>query len=192
MSTGSLALVDGDRAANLLQCLDSLKGLNGMVIEFGVYKGGSLYNMATHEPNRHFIGIDTFTGLPEKTEGIDQHAKGDFSDTSFESVQNALSALSNVTVLKGVFPDDFVDLDLALPLVMAHVDVDMYESTKRCLEFSAHHLVSGGLIICDDYSCDSTRGAKKAVHEFLATHWQEFEVIRVVYCQITIKRRGAL
>ena len=47
---------------------------------------------------------------------------------------------------------------------LVHVDVDLYQSTKDCLEFFYPRMVIGGIIMIDDYPY--LNGVKIAVNEF--------------------------
>lgn len=180
-------LIDDERMHNLIQCVRETKSVPGCIVEIGVYKGGSLQQIALKERSKNIYGLDTFSGLAEKTEGIDLHKVGWFNDTSFEKVREDLRGFTNVKVMKGTFPQDFYGFQPG-QISLAHIDVDMYESTKKSLDWVALFIPVGGIAICDDYSCHDTPGAKQAVHEFLAKNVIKFEVIRVVNCQITMKR----
>jgi hypothetical protein len=46
-----------------------------------------------------------------------------------------------------------------------HFDVDLYESTKACLEFFYPRMIVGGVMLSHDYSL--LAGVRKAVDEFL-------------------------
>jgi len=49
-----------------------------------------------------------------------------------------------------------------------HVDVDLFEPTAARLEFFYPRLVSGGMIVCDDYGFTTCPGARKACDDFCA------------------------
>lgn len=48
-----------------------------------------------------------------------------------------------------------------------HLDVDLYKSTKDCLEFFYPRMVRGGIILTHDYNY-VFKGVKKAYNEFFA------------------------
>ena len=50
---------------------------------------------------------------------------------------------------------------------LVHLDVDLYEGTRECLEFFYPRLLPGGVIISHDYSY--LAGVRAAFDEFLAT-----------------------
>ena len=47
-----------------------------------------------------------------------------------------------------------------------HIDVDLYEPTRGCLEYFYPRLVEGGVMICDDYGAPLYPGAHKAWDEY--------------------------
>jgi len=48
------------------------------------------------------------------------------------------------------------------------LDTDWYESTKHEFEYLFPRLVTGGVLICDDYGFDA--GARKATDDYLECH----------------------
>ena len=67
---------------------------------------------------------------------------------------------------KGFFPDTAGPVaDNKFCLV--HVDVDIYQSVRDCLEFFYPRLVSGGFMVFDDYEGKNCPGVRKAIDEFL-------------------------
>ena len=52
-----------------------------------------------------------------------------------------------------------------LRLALLHVDVDLYEPTKCCLEYLTPLVVKGGVIVLDDFG--AFPGANKAIGEIL-------------------------
>lgn len=136
----------------------------GIIIEVGVWKGGSLRYLAENHPTRQFYGFDTFEGMPEACPLDNMHKKGDFGNTSFETVKQALSDLKNVTVIKGYFPAS--DVTGNLPIAMVHCDVDLYESTIRTFRHLWPRVVPGGRMYCDDAFQSTCEGATLALCEF--------------------------
>ena len=50
-----------------------------------------------------------------------------------------------------------------------HVDVDLYSSTRAAFEFFYPRMVSGGVMVCDDYGAPAyVDAAKRAVDEMFA------------------------
>ncbi len=141
--------------------------------EVGSFRGGSAYFIAS--AFRHFSGrehtfhiIDTFEGHPDKiTPSLDgSHVLGKFADTNYGDVKSYLGEFGSLVVHKGEFSETIKSFpDLIYSLV--HIDVDIYESTKDCLNYFGPRLGHGGVIIVDDYGAPSCSGVEKAVKEFL-------------------------
>ena len=123
-----------------------------------------------HQPNVHYA-FDSFEGLPEpeavdKTESnVRSLTKGDFA-VSLERVRQNLHMFSNVQFYKGWIPDRFVEV-MDRKFSFVHIDVDFYQSTLDSLSFFYPRLVSGGIMVCDDYGYLGTPGATQALEEFL-------------------------
>jgi Macrocin-O-methyltransferase (TylF) len=74
--------------------------------------------------------------------------------------------------VKGLFQNT---LNVSGPVAMAHLDGDWYESVMVCLERITPHLVSGGILVIDDYFDWS--GCRKAVDEYFLDKRPDFKFI---------------
>jgi O-methyltransferase len=102
--------------------------------------------------------------MPKTDAAKDVHKKGDFSDTSLESVRSRVRG-DFVHFHKGLIPETFSGLESAR-IAFAHVDVDIYSSIRACCEFIFPRLCVGGIMIFDDYGFHTCPGARAAVDEF--------------------------
>lgn len=160
-------LLDHDRLEIIKDLVKRTSHLAGDMAEIGVYKGGSSRVIATTDPNRMLYSCDTFEGLPQEDSSIDLHHKGDFNDTSFEEVKKFLN-LPNIIIIKGFFPDPTLhQVMYNSKFSFVHLDVDLYQCTKECLEFFYDRLVPGGILVSDDYLWKNCPGVKKAFDEFM-------------------------
>jgi len=158
----------GNKLAYLEMLGQAIKEVNlpGLVAEAGVYKGGSAKLLATIFDDRDVLLFDSFEGMLEQDEnekGL--HKVGDFSDCTLESVQSYLSDTSNCKFYAGWFPstaDFFTDEQF----VMVHLDMDYYQSTKSGIEVFWPRLVSGGILVLDDYGWRACPGVDQAFHEY--------------------------
>lgn len=160
-------LISPDRLAILIALVKQCRPLMGDFWECGVFRGGSariISDLLTHQ--RLYL-FDTFIGLPAPTPSLDDHREGDFSDTSLEGVKKTVP-YPNTTFIKGLIPDTFKGFELSR-ISFAHVDVDLYASVKDCVEFIYPRILSGGIILFDDYGFPQCRGAKVAVDEYCAS-----------------------
>ena len=141
--------------------------IEGSIAEIGVYKGGSAMSIARNkrEDKRLFL-FDTFDGLPQECEKDNHHKKGDFADTSLESVREGLKNFDNVYIHKGLFPHETGTAIWNEVFSLVHIDVDLYKSYVDTLNFIWSRVVKGGIVVMDDYNASTCLGAKLAVDEF--------------------------
>lgn len=161
----SNTLVDYPRLIQLLDFLEETSLLAGNVAEVGVYKGGTAYLLSQNTAKQVYL-FDTFQGMPKVKEGVDLHHEGDFADTSYEQVAELLKEFSNVTITKGLFPKDSGNIVASKQFSLVHLDCDIYDSVKEALEFFYPRMLSGGIIVFDDYAEPNCPGAKLAVDQF--------------------------
>ncbi len=166
----SLTCVDVYRLHSLWNLTAQVRNLQGAILEVGVWKGGSGILMATRaEQTGQDAAVylcDTFTGIVKTSDRDNHHLDGDFNDTSAAQVKaDVLSrGLDRVAVLKGVFPEETAAL-VGVPLKLAHIDVDVYESARSTFAWIWPRMVSGGVIVFDDYGFASCRGITRFVNE---------------------------
>ncbi len=82
-----------------------------------------------------------------------------------ERVREALAEFPGVAFHKGWIPPVLAGLPEAR-WSLVHVDVDLYEPTRACLEYFYPRMVTGGVIVCDDYGTPAFPGARRAWREF--------------------------
>jgi O-methyltransferase len=158
------------------QCLSAK--LSGDLIECGVFRGGSLVEIGRiakeRAPSKTVFGADTFEGHPfDGPEDVppDQqviHRAGLFSSNSYDRVAGMLkdNGLANTILLKGLVGDTLPTLG-DRKFCFAHLDLDLYISTKQALAYIAPRLVAGGIIVFDDFGAFESPGVEKAVFEAL-------------------------
>jgi O-methyltransferase len=155
-----------DKMKNILKFIKEDAPL-GYIVEIGVYRGGSFYQLVNADPDRICIGYDTFCGLPEHTEFDNHHVTGDFANTSLAEVSDYMvvnSPNEKWVLVRGRYPES--DWFRPSPIALAHVDVDTYTSTRDCLNHLLPLMAPGGRIYIDDAYVKSCEGATKAVEEF--------------------------
>lgn len=162
-------LVSPDRCYVLYTLLGQAAHVPGDVWECGVYKGGTAAMLAAllqeKAPTKRLYLFDTFEGMPETDAEKDWHKKGDFSDTSRESVTAYVGHPDLCVVRQGFIPTTFAGLETA-QIALAHIDVDIYKSIIDSLEFIWPRLSLGGFVIFDDYGFRTCPGARAAVDDF--------------------------
>ena len=142
----------------------------GHFAEIGVFKGGSafyLYKTALERGNDLHL-FDTFCGTPYHTAGLDRHQiDEEFSAKDTPRIIQELMPTAKLHI--GTYPETH-PVGLAAPegLAFVHCDCDQYLSYKAVIEKMWPLLVSGGIMLFDDYPY--LAGAKAAVEERFNFH----------------------
>jgi O-methyltransferase len=158
--------VDVYRCYELWQLVGESEKLQGDVLEVGVWRGGSGCLIATRCSSQVYL-CDTFVGVPKASARDLSYSGGEHADTSVDHVAKLVSKLrlQNVTILKGVFPDDTASQCDSSLFRFAHIDVDVYDSGSHILEWLWPRLVNSGLVVFDDYGFESCSGITQLVNE---------------------------
>jgi len=132
----------------------------GCFVEFGVFNGGSAYELAkvAEEQGREIFLYDTFEGMPYQHPEYDRHKVGDLKTVDYELLQ---LQIPNAVFVKGIFPDSL--LEYMPPIAFCHVDADQYDSIKAAYRVFGPLMVKGGIMVFDDYL--ALPGATKALDE---------------------------
>jgi len=171
-----------DRLLSFQRLLDMVQDVDGDVVECGVAWGESLSMLASlvrsGTMSRHIYGFDSWGGLPSPS-------KEDLASTNSVAVEGrfagkiglVLSTLrrygfddadisERITLVKGLFSDTLPHYP-GRPIALLHIDVDIYQSYKECLQYLWPKVSVGGVVLFDEYHLDDIwPGAKKAVDEF--------------------------
>jgi O-methyltransferase len=175
----ALTILDTERLANLWQ-LCRLSNPRGGIIEIGSYKGGSALHLSNSCPARKIYVCDTFEGFGTLARDLNLDRifmQNNFSDTDLFKVQTAWRGKGrDVEWIKGYFPESAAGLSIQ-DLSFAHIDVDLYESAKRTLDYLSTRFIERSIIVLDDY-LRKADGLMKAVKEFETKHpeWVSFPI----------------
>ena len=168
---------------NHLEIYKKIMDVPGDILEFGVYKGTSLVRLmafrdlleSTH--SRKIIGFDAFGKFPDDlTLESDKDFVTNFEGAggygvSKEHLNDLLKnkKVENYELIEGdiltTIPE-FLEKNTSLKIALLHIDVDVYEPTKVILEALWDKIVSGGILMLDDYG--TVEGETQAVDEFFA------------------------
>lgn len=188
-------MTDKLRILSLMQAVRHVikHDIQGSFVECGVWKGGCMMAVATVLLNmgcaeRELYLFDTFEGMSEPTEkDIDsknndanskyqaaKFANGEGSDWCYASLDEVRANVDGVGYpafrthyIKGKVEDTLTSNDTG-PIALLRLDTDFYESTKAELEHLYPKIVSGGILIFDDYF--AWQGCKAAADEYFAAH----------------------
>ncbi len=163
-----------ERRFNLYYLSKSISNLNGETAECGVFHGASSFLILKSNidfKKEHYI-FDSFEGLscPDKIdivedEKINKWSKNDLAIDE-RIVRENLDQFDNVTYLKGWIPEKF-NFVASKRFSLVHIDVDLYQPTLDSISFFYPRMVTGGMLICDDYGFVTCPGAYKALNKFL-------------------------
>lgn len=125
--------------------------LNGLWLEFGVWRGESINYIARKCRDRTIYGFDSFEGLP-----VDWN-QGAVSSTTIPAAYFKVYELprvrSNVVLVKGWFDKSLPEFLLkhTEPIAFMHIDSDVYESAKTIFDIAGDRIKRGTVIVFDEY-----------------------------------------
>ena len=165
------------RHYTLNQLFEQSSYLDGDVVECGTFHGLAGIQLAESIRDNRLKKVmhifDSFEGLSEiqeideaNTSISNEDLRKQFS-YSKEQVQKNLSEFDFINYYKGWIPSRFKEVE-ELKFSFVHIDVDLYHPIKDSFEFFYPRVVSGGIIVFDDYGCSAQfPGAMKAIDEVL-------------------------
>lgn len=166
---------DQARLAALLELARALTAEPGDYIELGVYQGGSalLLAMALQEAGstRKLHLCDAWQGMPEpgpRDVGTILR-RGIFAGPSEAGVSTFLEhhgLRGPVEFHSGWVAETLPKLEG--PFALAHVDLDLFESTRGALLHLLPRMTPNGVVVCDDFGGQRFPGVSRAVAEALA------------------------
>lgn len=118
--------------------------LEGLVLEFGVYNGKSIRNIAALIKGE-VHGFDSFEGIPENW--------NDEPSGSYSANGEIPEVPSNVTLHKGWFEKtipEFIKVNRG-PIRFMNIDCDLYSSTKTIFDLLAPQITHGTVIVFDEF-----------------------------------------
>ena len=147
----------------------SLAPTGGMALEFGVYSGTTLSQIAAARGGTDVFGFDSFEGLPEDWRA--GFRAGTFAVEEIPQVDGA-------DLVVGWFSDTlpaFLDAHPG-PVDLLHLDADLYSSTATVLELVGPRLRPGSVVVFDEYLNHPgwQDGEHRAWREHVAAHDLEF------------------
>ena len=184
------------------------RGVEGDMVECGVWRGGSMQAVARTllgrgVDDRELHLFDTFEGMPEPTEE-DRRVGGRTARELLESSPQTPRSVWAIADLPDVqagmartgYPAERVHYHAGLvqdtipaqapeQIALLRLDTDWYESTRHELAHLYDRVPSGGVIIVDDY--DYWEGSRKAVDEFLAARGAHLLLVPVDSARVAVK-----
>jgi hypothetical protein len=182
--------------ANLLQFVraffNAAQVEHGYYLEFGVFNGQSI--IETYGVMRgiltHAYGFDSFEGLPKLSaddaaslELTPSFSEGNFKSLPMDAVRDYILASTtrlgenNLVLTKGFYENTLPKFDKSQfqgkgPCLIAHIDCDLYSSSKDVFAFLDDVVTTGTWLFLDDYWLyrgSPNHGQRRAFEEWLRT-----------------------
>ena len=158
--------------------------LDGLVLEFGVYNGKSIRNIAALVQGK-VHGFDSFEGIPENW--------NDEPSGSYSAHGQLPEVPSNVTLHKGWFEitiPEFIKENRG-PIRFMNIDCDLYGSTKTIFELLGPQIAQGTVIVFDEYIGYKSwkEDEFKAFQEAVAQYQWRYEILSFSFAtkQVAVK-----
>jgi len=188
-----------------------VSGLEGDIVECGVWRGGSMHAVARTllgrgDKERDLYLFDTFAGMTEPTDRDVSLAHGKTAADLLEASSKdahvwAIASLEDVKEGLGKldYPQERFHcvegpVEKTIPegaperIALLRLDTDWYESTRHELEHLYDRLVPGGVLIIDDYG--SWQGSREATDEFIARLEKKPLMLRAGRSRVGVKPFG--
>lgn len=170
------------RLYNALQFLRYAVDLEGEVAECGAFQGLSSFVFCNYIrlaqldfDGRGYHIFDSFEGLSEPSTqdlsgqqaGVidEQFQKAGAFQGSLETVKSTLQGFPHIEYHRGWIPESFQGVP-ERRYKFVHLDLDLYVPIKGSVEYFYPRMVTGGVIVIDEYGFPRWPGARKAVDEF--------------------------
>lgn len=178
----------------LARMYERARQVEGDIVECGVGKLYSFTYLASfmqsdRDSARSLWGFDSFDGFPEpsKEDSSPRNPqKGEWKYLHAEDVIKFLDAQrfdrvwlnEHIQIEEGFFADTLPSAKVE-QIALLHLDVDLYDSYRDCLTHLFPKVVSGGVVLFDEYANKDEQqkwpGAKKAIDEYFFDSLQTIE-----------------
>jgi hypothetical protein len=166
--------------------------LPGCFVECGVFQGNSLFAFAKFleifhpgDRIRHVIGFDSFKGLqsfqpedgpmyPNRSKVIGGWSAGEFKSAFYKLLDlyhadMFIPSAPRIKVIEGDIKETvprYVAENPGLRISLLHLDVDIFEPNLVALEHLYPRVVTGGLVVLDEYGMTEWGGESAALEKY--------------------------
>jgi hypothetical protein len=165
--------------------------LEGDFVDCGVHTGifaRAVVNFTSFQKTqKKYFLLDTFNGLDEKYSSDEELKRNKLmgydlenSDLLFKQVENTFKDF-NVKIIKGTVPDTLVNVD-SDKICYLSIDMNCIAPEVATLEFFWDKMVSGGVIILDDYGYANSTNDQKKAHDLFALS-KNVQILTLPTCQ---------
>jgi Macrocin-O-methyltransferase (TylF) len=150
----------------------SVREKEGDFVECGVNRGGLSRTVSDYVDfstlDKQFWLLDTYEGLPGHLISEDERRRGILPggyDTCYDQVIETFRSVRGVQIIKGVVPDTLVQVKVEK---ICYLSIDMNNAAPEiaAAEYFWSRLVSGGIIVLDDYGWAKQINQKIAFDQF--------------------------
>lgn len=147
-----------------LWCASQARRLQGDFVECGVHTGILSASVMTwldfaREASRRFFLFDTWAGIPveqmseaEKRLGVENmNRKYQNGDALYESAKAKFARWPNAVLVRGRVPESLEAMRDSRAVAYASIDLNVAEAEMGAIEFLWPRMVSGGMVLLDDY-----------------------------------------
>ncbi|MEV0118991.1 TylF/MycF/NovP-related O-methyltransferase [Streptomyces sp. NPDC050844] len=182
-------------------------GIPGDIVECGVWRGGSMQAcaktlLAAGDTERDLYLFDTYEGMtPPTEEDLRRDGKSAEELLEVQGKDRPIWAVASLDDVKSGFAkvpypeerihyvqgkvEDTVPREAPEKISILRLDTDWYASTQHELEHLYGRLVSGGVLLIDDYGY--WQGSRQAVDEFLDKTGERLLLLRMDEGRIAVK-----
>lgn len=157
-----------EEAHDLYQMLVQTNAIQGVVAEFGSYRGHSGFiiseTLKRLRRSKSVYLCDTFSAFPKEQYAVDKFWSNTHT-VNFEKIQQLFQSYPNVTLIRGDFADTINTIH-EKKFSLVYVDCDSYRATKLVTEKIYPKLSIGGVMIYEDYGHAHCLGARYAINEY--------------------------
>ena len=154
--------------------------IKGIFVECG-YGYGRSFAVLSHFASRANIkiyGFDSFIGFPYVSNLDHSSRKARKHEWSVRTLVEANKAIINLGLFEEItqyelkqiiFNKNTINPIPSEKIALLHIDLDLYTGYKCSLELFWEQIVTGGIILFDEYDDLDFPGARKAIEEFCAS-----------------------
>ena len=171
----NFTLLDSARSYTLWQCSKNLSKIQGQILDIGCLMGGSGFIMSKINLRGNTYLFDSFSGF-RNNDGL--HKKDIFVYKDIEFIKKNIDnlRLKKIYVFKAFFPKN---LKIKVNKVkLCHIDVNTYEETKKIFNYLHKKVITGGIIIFDDFGIWGVDGIKKFIYEIERKYSKKYYFIK--------------
>lgn len=140
---------------------------------FGLFASAIFSYLDFGNSTKKYYMIDSFQGLSEKHSSVAemQNVGGYYARNNpwYDEIVQNFGKFANTKIIKGFVPDVLSDVDVE-KIAFLSIDMNTTIPEKEALEFFWDKIVSGGIIIFDDYGFGGHEAQKASHDEFAKNH----------------------